>query len=282
MLNKHLNLIALMTLVLLLASCDQRKALEKEADERLGRILQLIESNALNAAKMQIDSVHLLYPRLVEKRKIAEAFKDTVTRRESARTLAYCDSILPLKQREADSLRRNFRFEKDAVYQKVGNFIYKTQITEQNVTRTYLKSYVDENADFYLVSHYSGPRIGHTSVQVSVGDVFAQTDTIPLSNAFNHSFSEEGTHWEAVTFKNEADRGVAAFIAQYSASPVKITLRGNKQHAYQLGDADKKAIRETYHLWVVMKDVLQLQKEIKKASGRIERINQRKKDLGNS
>ena len=65
----------------LFTSCDSRKEQEKQADIRLKHIEQLISQNTLNAAKIEIDSIHLLFPKLVEKRKIAAAFEDTIARR---------------------------------------------------------------------------------------------------------------------------------------------------------------------------------------------------------
>ena len=270
--NKIYQISIIFIAITLFVSCNSRKAQEKQADERLKYIEQLISKNALNAAKIEIDSIHLLFPRLVEKRRVAAAFEDTIVRRESARTLAYCDSILPIKQHEADSIQRNFRFEKNDKYQEVGNYVYKTQQTENNTNRIYLKTFVDENADFYLVSNYCGGKIEHSSVEVSVNDLFAHTDTIDTSNASNHSFTDEGTRWEAVSFKNEADKGVTAFIAQYASKHIKVTLHGKKLYVYYLADSDKKAITETYHLWVVKRDVAKLEKEIKKATLKIERI----------
>jgi hypothetical protein len=268
-------------ILIFLSSCNKREAQEKDADKRLKHIEQLIVENAFNAAKIEIDSIHSLYPRLVSKRKIAAAFEDTITRRESSRTLAYCDSILPLKQHEADSIQKNFRLEKNVNYQDFGNFVYKTQLTESNSNRNYLKAYVDENADFYLISNYCSGKIDHTSIEVSANDIFAHTDTLSTSNSAFHSFNDGGSHWESLTFKNQEDKGVGAFIAQNSSSRLKVTLYGKKTYVYYLSDSDKKAIAETYQLWIVKKDVAQLQKEIKKATVKIERINARKNNHQN-
>lgn len=262
-------------LFVIASSCNVRDDQEKDADKRLKHIEQLIAENAYNAAKIEIDSIHSLYPRLVNKRRIAAAFQDTIARRESSRTLAYCDSILPLKQHEADSIQKNFRFEKDEKYQQYGTFVYKTQITESNSTRNYLRVVVDENADLYLISNYCGAKIQHSSVEVSANDVYAHTDTLNTANSAYHSFENDGLHWESLTFKNDADKGVVAFIAQNSTMRLKITLFGKKAVVYYLSDADKKAISETYHLWIVKKDLAQLQTEIIKASRKIKRINKR-------
>lgn len=269
-------ILAVVGLTLVLSACNSRAEQEKDADKRLKHVEELIAQNALNAAKIEIDSIHSLYPRLVNKRKIAATLEDTIVRRESARTLAYCDSILPLKQHEADSIQKNFRFEKDEKYQQFGNYVYKTQQTESNSTRTYLKAYVDENADLYLISNYCGGKIEYTIIEVSVNDMFAKTDSLPVGNSAFHSFNDAGMHWETLTLKNEQDKGVTGFIAQNSGSRIKVTLRGKKPIVYYMSDADKKAIAETYNLWIVKKDVAQLQKEIKKATIRIERIKNRK------
>jgi len=274
---KFQNITILFVLLSFLTSCNSRKAQEKEADTRLKNIEELINNNSLNAAKIQIDSIHLLFPKLVEKRKIAVALEDTIVRRESARNLAFCDSILPIKLHEADSIQKNFRFEKDTVYQEFGNFVYKTQRTESNANRCYLKSYVNENADLYLISNYTGAKIEQHSVLVSVNDLFAETDSIGVSNSNYHGFDDGGSHWETLTFKNEEDKGLSAFVSQYKNERIKVTIQGKRNYIYYLDESDKKAIAETYNLWIVKKDISKLQKEIKKAKIRIERITKNKK-----
>jgi hypothetical protein len=274
---KSLIFIILVFVFLAFSACDSRKAQEKEADKRLQHIELLINQNSLNAAKIEIDSIHLLFPRLVEKRKIAAALQDTIERRENARNLQYCDSILPFKLHQQDSIQKNFRFEKDTVYQQYGNFVYKTQRTENNSSRTYLKAYVDENADFYLISNYCGSKLDQSSVKVTVNDLFAKTDSVGISDPNYHSFDDGGLHWETLTFKNDADKGLAGFIAQNSGSTIKVTLVGKKRSfIYFLEPSDKQAIAETYRLWIVKKDVSELRKIINKSTIKVERINKRK------
>ena len=272
-------ILVLFITILFIVSCKDKEDQQKLADLRLKYIEELIYQNSFNQAKIQIDSIHLLFPRLVKKRAVAQAYADTIARRENARTLSYCDSLLVFKEKEKAELQKNFRFEKDKKYQEIGNFVYKSQTTENNATRTYLKAYVDENADYYLVSNYCGnSKLEHISVRVSVGDVFSQTDTISVSNAFNHSFIDGAVHWESLTFKNAADKGVSAFIAQYEAKQIKVNLIGKRPCQYILAASDKKAISQAYQLWVVMRDVEKLKAEIKKATSKISRIKSLKND----
>jgi len=271
--NSFLKVSLCSLFILLFSSCNSGQTQEKLADKRLKHIQLLIDNNSYNEAKIEIDSIHSLFPLLVAKRRIAAALADTISRRESSRSLEYCDSILPSKIHQMDSIQKNFRFEKNSKYQEIGNFVYKTQQTEGNATRTYLKTYVDENADVYLISNYCGQKIEHCSIEVSANDLFVYTDTIKSTDPNYHAFDDGGSHFEEVTFKNEAEKGVIEFIALSNAKLLKVTLHGKKNYIYFLSEGDRKAITETYHLWKVKKDVVQLQKEIKKATFRIGKIN---------
>ncbi len=258
------------------SACNPRHALERDADNRLKLVEQFIDQQNYNAAKLEIDSIHRLFPRLIDKRKIAAALQDTIVRRESARNLVYCDSILPIKLHVADSIQKKFRFEKDTVYQDAGNWVYKTQRTENNATRTYLKAYVNEKANLYLVSNYCGPKIEQNAVKVSVGDIFVETAAVNVDSPIYFSFNDSGTHWETLTYKNEEDNGIVAFIAQNKTEKIKVTLKGKHDFIYWLDPLDKQAIAATYNLWIVRKDITQLQNQIKQAQLKIDRINQEK------
>lgn len=272
---KKLSFFAAILYLTFLSSCNSKVKQEKQAEERLEQIEQLIIANDYNTAKLKIDTINLLFPRLVAKRKIAAAYKDTIIRRESARTLVYCDSILPIKQHVLDSIQKEFRFEKDETYQEFGNYVYKSQITEQNTNRNYLRCYVDENADLYFVSNVTGSKTEHFAVQVSVNNLQVQTDTTNKAKGIFHSFTDGGIYWESLTFKNEDDNGITAFIAQHKSERVKVSLLGKKKISYYLSEQDKKAIAATYDLWIVKKEVKQLQKESEKATVRIGRIKLR-------
>lgn len=261
--------------LVLLGSCNSKQKEEARADEKLNEIEQLINANAFNEAKSRIDSIHLEFPRLVNKRKIAAALADTITRRESARTLAYCDSILPKMKLKLDSLQVNFRFEKNDKYQEIGNYVYKSQITEQNTGRNYLKCYVDEKANFYLVSNVTGSKLNHRSLKLSTANMFVITDTTSASKADFHSFTVDGAYYETLTFVNKDENGVAAFVSEHKNERIKVSLIGIKKFDYYLTDGDKKAISETFEFWVIKRDIIQLERESLKCQMKIGNINLR-------
>lgn len=271
---KFFRIFSAIAFVAVFASCNGGGSPEKLADKKLLEIEQLIADNDWATARLKIDSIHTLFPRLVDKRKIAVALADTISRRESARMLAYCDSILPVKKAEADSLMKYFRFEKDEKYQEVGNYVYKSQITEQNTGRNYLKCYVDEKANFYLVSNVGGSRINHRNVMVSAGEGFASTENDSVAKGVFHSFTTDGQYFESLTFTN-AEGGIGGFVAEHRTEKIKVTLLGSKKIEYQLPESDKKAIEASYHLWLLKKDIMRLEREILKAQVIIGNINLR-------
>jgi len=276
--GKKLNIIVLISvLFLLLTSCGSSSTqAERDIEARFSLIDNLINENLLNVAKIELDSIHILHPRALDARRKARVLQDTVVVRENLRNLAFLDSLLPIRQHQADSIGRNFRFEKDERFQTVGNFVYRQLTIEQNFTRNYLRAFVDENADFLLVSHFTGSnRNNHTSVRASVGELFATTDTIPLSSPFNHAFTEGGTTWETITFRNETAGNLPAFIAQYPNERIRIELTGGRGAVYFLTEMDRRALAETYNFWVALRDVRMLEREIERANAVIEHIRTR-------
>ena len=257
-------------------SCESEKEKQqKDASVRLSRVESLINDNKLGDAKIELDSIHVLYPRLVEERRYAKALEDTVVRIENQRNLDYFKSILPEKKQQADSIAKNFRFEKNDTYQDVGQYVYKTLNIESNIDRIYLRAYINENAEFFLISNFvASYKLEHTRVKASIGDDYAQTGDVPADSPMNHTFSDNGMNYEMVTFKNEAAGNVPLFIAENPKQRIKITLEGKRTYNYYLNDFEKKALNETYNLWVAKKDVVMLEKEIQKATLIIERINQ--------
>jgi hypothetical protein len=127
-----------------------------------------------------------------------------------------------------------------------------------------------------LVSNYSGSKIDHTAIKVSVGELYATSDTLTTSNPEFHSYVDDGIRYETLTFKNEAARSIALFINQYSISNLRVELIGNKSSRnYMLAISDKKAIATSCALWIVKSDINQLKNEIKKTKLKILQINKR-------
>ena len=122
---------------------------EERAQAFLDEARVFYEQKNIEAAKIQLDSIHLLFPMLVNYRRQADTLGWQVELLEIQRNLLYVDSMLPLKTTEVIELKESFLFEKNEKYESIGTFVYKTLKTESNVGRCYLKPYTDENGKMY-------------------------------------------------------------------------------------------------------------------------------------
>ena len=168
---KKIGLVALFAL--LLAGCDDGG--EKKAQENLRKAEAALEKENFNEAKLQIDSIRILYPKAFEARKQGVKLMQQVDLKEQRKSLIYLDSMMVVKQAQLDSVKGNFVLEKDTAYQEVGNYFYPTQTVEKNIGRSFLRGQVNEQGEMSLTSIYcAGGTLHHTAVKVSVGGTFAE------------------------------------------------------------------------------------------------------------
>lgn len=251
-----------------LAACNQT---EKEAQARLNNARSMYERNEFFAAKSEIDSLRALYPKEYKVLKEGLALMRQVELKEAERTIAFCDSLLPIKIEEAEALKKGFNFEKDSVYEEIGNYIWKQQTIERNVQRCYIRSGVNEKGEIYLASvFYGGAPINHTGLKVSTPDgQFAETASIAYDGGVNYRFKDLGKTTEVVTYKGEKGLDAAKFIATNVKERIKAEYTGGKPYTIYIADGDKKAIAATYDLATVLSDLENLIKEKDKSTNRI-------------
>lgn len=251
-----------------LAACNQT---EKEAQARLNNARSMYERNEFFAAKSEIDSLRALYPKEYKVLKEGLALMRQVELKEAERTIAFCDSLLPIKIEEAEALKKGFNFEKDSVYEEIGNYIWKQQTIERNVQRCYIRSGVNEKGEIYLASvFYGGAPINHTGIKVSTPDgQFAETATIAYDGGVNYRFKDLGKTTEVVTYKGEKGLDAAKFISTNAKERIKAEYTGGKPYTIYIADGDKKAIAATFDLATVLSDLENLIKEKDKSTNRI-------------
>jgi hypothetical protein len=257
---------------LFIGSCSSEKKV-KQAETDIAVIEDLINKNFYNLAKIKIDSFHVNYRTMVDKRRVVAALEDTITLRESYRTIHYCDTILPKLTQQLDSMMKNFRLEKDERFQETGDYVHKLQVTEQNVNRNYLKVKIDENGELKLFSYVTGIKNSHNRLKVSSGEFFAETDTLDSKNFSEHNFIDGNAYNELAIFGGESVENIVRFIFENQTSKIKVTLIGNKEFSYFLSTQDIKAISDSYHFWIVKKDIVKLEKQRKSSNFKINRIN---------
>ena len=115
---------------LALAGCNND---EKNAQARLDNARSMYEQNEFFAAKNEIDSIRILYPKEFKVIREGLTLMRQVEQKEAERNLAFCDSLIPVKQQELEGLKKGFNFEKDSAYNEIGNYVSKQQTIERNI-----------------------------------------------------------------------------------------------------------------------------------------------------
>ena len=257
-------------IMVLLASCGQE---EQKASDLLMRAEQSYSSANYNEAKMQIDSIRNLYPKVFDIRKKAIILKQQVELKEQQISLEYLDSMMTIKKILLDSMKVAFVLEKDTAYQEIGNYFYPTQIVEKNIGRTFLRACVSERGEMSITSIYcAGGSLNHTSVKVSSKDAFAQTPASPDV----YVTTDLGKKIEKADYKLGADGEVIGFIiANKDAKSLKLEFIGDRTYKTVMYSQDIKAIVELSKLAQVLLSIEEIKKEQKEANLKIQFLNKK-------
>ena len=266
---KKIGLSALLGLVLL-ASCGDGG--EKEAQKRLQKAEVALQQENFSEAKLQIDSIKVLYPKAFEARKQGIKLMQQVDLKEQGKTLVYLDSMMLVKQAQLDSIKGNFVFEKDTAYQDIGNWLYPTQVVEKNVDRTFLRGQVNELGEMSLTSIYcAGGQLNHTSVKVSVGDTFAET---PMTND-SYTTTDLGRTIEKADYKVGNDGGVTGFIVANADKNIQLTFMGDKTYRTAMQKTDRQAFVELTELARILSGMEEIRKQQKEANLKIQFVTRK-------
>lgn len=257
--------------LLLLTACDDGG--EKKAQLRLQNAQEALAGGDFNEAKLQIDSIKLLYPKAFEARKQGIALMQQVELKEQQQTLTYLDSMLQQKEKEFEAIKGNYVLEKDTAYQDIGNYFYPSQTVEKNINRTYLRAQVNERGQMALTSIYCGSgNIHHTAVKVSVKDgSFAQT---PVSKDI-YETSDLGVKTEKADYKLGDDGNVIGFITINKDNNIKVEYLGDRNYTTTMSPSDRLAVAEVYNLAQILASIEGIKKEMKEANLKIEFVTRK-------
>ena len=260
---RKFGFIALITLALTACGDDG----EKKAALRLQAAEEAYAQGKYSEAKLQLDSIKILFPKAFEARRKGLDLMQQVEIKEQERSVVYLDSLLKIKQAEADLKKKSLVLEKNAEYQTVGNYLHPSQTVEKNVRRTYLRAQVSETGVFALTSIYNGgSSIHHRSIRITAPDgSFAET---PASRDVYES-TDMGVKSEKVDYRMGADGGVAAFIYMNKGQNLKLEFVGNGRKAVSFSSADRNAVCQVYELAQALNSINQIKKELEEANLKI-------------
>lgn len=245
---------------------------EKEAQSRLQKAEIALMNENFSEAKLQIDSIRVLYPKAFEARKKGIQLMQQVDLKEQRKTLVYLDSMMQIKQSQLDSIRENFVLEKDTAYQETGNYFYPTQVVEKNIGRSFLRGQVTEQGEMSLTSIYcAGGTLNHTAVKVSVGDLFAET---PASKD-SYVTTDLGRTIEKADYKASEDGGVIGFICENRDKNIQLQFKGDKTYRMAMPRDDRRAIAALSDLARILTGMDEIRKQQKEANLKIQFVTRK-------
>lgn len=257
------RIIIILLSVVICCSCGADKE-KQQAQFRLQTAREMYAADRFNSAKLQIDSIHLLYPRQVELRRQAVLLADSIDLREAERTMVYSDSLLQLLQPQADQLLRTFRHEKDARYEDHGGYIHQLLVTTRNINRCMLQAVVGDDVSLTVKSYYFGKKqLQHSTLTLTSEELQTQATAIP------HCFRIDD-YYEILSLSEQQSCSILQLVSAKKDKRIKVTLSGKSDYTYYLQENEKDALEQTYRLFVLMRDIKRLEENLNKASKIIE------------
>ena len=195
-----------------LTACSAMK--DVGPDDYLDKAKELVKAEQYQSAKLYIDSVKILFPKEYDKIKEGISIMREVNVEEQKRTLAFCDSMLKVRQNELPAATKNFSFQKDAQYESVGHYVPKSQLSEANFGRTYLQSKVDEKGRLVITSYYRLLKALNHTIKISAGNgLFAESMTVTRLNYVQGWWQQY-----EILLTNKTENGLVDFVLLHKDS----------------------------------------------------------------
>lgn len=265
------KLIILACTAMLLAACGND--VEKKAAEKLAAARTAFGQGDYNEAKLQIDSIKVLYPKAFEARKEGIKLMQQVELKEQSESLAYLDSMLQSKQQELEEIKGKYTLEKDPEYQRVGNYFWPSQTVEKNLHRSFLRFQVSETGEMTMTSIYCGANnIHHFAVKVIAPDgSFAET---PASKD-SYETTDLGEKIEKADYKMGQDGNVIGFLYLNRDKNIRVEYIGERKYTTHMTVADRQALAGVYELSQLLTSIEQIKKEMEEAKLKIEFVKKK-------
>lgn len=265
------KLIILACTAMLLAACGND--VEKKAAEKLAAARTAFGQGDYNEAKLQIDSIKVLYPKAFEARKEGIKLMQQVELKEQSESLAYLDSMLQSKQQELEEIKGKYTLEKDPEYQRVGNYFWPSQTVEKTLHRSFLRFQVSETGEMIMTSIYCGANnIHHFAVKVIAPDgSFAET---PASKD-SYETTDLGEKIEKADYKMGQDGNVIGFLYLNRDKNIRVEYIGERKYTTNMTVADRQALAGVYELSQLLTSIEQIKKEMEEAKLKIEFVKKK-------
>lgn len=271
MINMRKSFFLALLLGMTLVSCNN---VEKKAQPVLQAAQAAYEKGDLDEARLLIDTIKVLYPKAFETRKAGQRLQLDVEETRQQRLIATLDSIITVKNSEVEALKPKFKFEKDAEYQQIGNYLAPAQVLERNLHRSYLRFQTDELGKMSMTSIYCGKgNIHHTSVRVTTPDkTFAET---PMTKD-SYETTDMGERIEKADYKLGDDGDVISFVAMNVGKSIRVEFRGDRNYTTQLTATDVKAAHDVLEFSKLLSAITAARQQREEAQLKLDFIREKK------
>lgn len=253
-----------------LFSCSN---VEKKAGEKLQAAREAFERGDYSEAKIQIDSIKILYPKAFETRREGIGLMQQVELKEQEKTLVYLDSMLQENKKRWMPSRRIILSRKMPNIKKSANYLHPSQVIEKNLHRSYLRFQVDETGVMSMTSIYCDPHnIHHLAVKVTAPDgSFAET---PASKD-SYETTDLGEKIEKADYKLGEDGNVIAFLNLNKDKNIRVHYLGERSYATVMTPNDRKAVAAVYELAQLLSSITEIKKNMEEANLKIEFVKRK-------
>ena len=247
---------------------------KKSAEELLLRIEYSFQQDKYNTAKLQIDSLNLLYRSNVKLRKMADNYLLRIEQLEVERNLSYFSVQIPKKKLELDSVLQYFTLERNNV-QELGMYVHNSIRGRSN--QADLKVQVDESGSIFLTSVYCDrTNCSAQAVRLQSGDYFVLSSMIEPDEVDGYSFSSGGSRWRILPLPEQESEKFANFVSLYYNNDIVVSLVGNDCYSnYKLDKRQQEAIRESRRLSLLLKEIQELKTSVENSKKHLAAIKQK-------
>lgn len=245
---------------------------ERLARPYLNRANQSYITKQYGLAKLQLDSIKLLYPKAFETRKQAQQLQVRVELDEATTSKQYADSLLADAQARIAPLTAQLHLDKDARYQDVGYYYSSRHRAEQQVGRSYLRPQVSEQGECAIVAFYRGKAVSAHTLRFTAPDgtfmeLKAQAEPYNTSDALGRT--------ERTDYVVPTDANIASFVAQCKSLP-RVTLVGHSGNAsLSFGKHEAETLKQVCELASLLRLINELELQLGELNRRIEFFSNR-------
>lgn len=227
-------------------------------------------------AKLDIDSLKILYPKSFAQIKASLSLLDTVRRAENNKIIADCDSLISLYEPDLQKMKSMFTYQINKKYQDEGRYIPKEYYSGGLIANTTLQTGVKDDGAIYLESVFVGGKQKHNRMKVTAKDGLFVESGVVTDDGLNYRSSSLEMSFEIIHFSGASENGVAKFIYTNKEKPLTITLQGQQNNSYSLPQSAKSAISKSYQLSEMMLQLDSLKTAKEKAEFHIYYLDNKK------